>query len=168
MLTRRIIAVLMLLMPITAAQEGQPNLDDGVRRIATHTFTLSAASGVLAINVPALTNKPVYLVEAAIECSASCSFNQTLNGTISGGSTVTGVVLNTSGSPTALATVYQGATVTGGSALPTWTVPVTGQPWPVALTHIVFKRSSAAQSYAISTGSMTGTAKIALIYIEKN
>ena len=163
------ILIALFALALSAAEDGQPNLDNGVRYVVSHVFSsLSGTAGKVSIVVPANTGRGVYLAEAAISCSVACVFNQNLNGTVTGGTQLTPTVLNFSGTPTAVATVYRDATVTGGTSLVTWNVPAVNQAFPVALHHVVFRRSNTAQSYSFDTGNMTGSATLALIYMARN
>jgi hypothetical protein len=161
----RILTALFLLalstLPVLAADI--PGHNDAVRFIASYTFNLNAAAGLLTLEVPA-GSKDVYPIVATMKCSVACSFAQNLNGTVTNGTAVTPVRLSHPDSRwDTVVSVKRDASVAGGSALPTWAV-ATNADEAFTLEHIAFRRSSSAQSYSISTGVITGTATVSITW----
>lgn len=160
------LAIILVFTPLLA-DDDIPKHQDGVRKIATYTFTgLSASAGTMTILIPANNSKVVYLVGVTMECSVACSLAQNFGGTITSGTPVTPVALNNASPPAAVATILRDASVGSGSALQSWTTTA-NVPFSLDLTNIAFRGSSSAQSYTISTGTISGNAKVSLIWVEK-
>ena len=150
---------------VAGAQTDSLDLDSVPHYAVSHQATLSGSAAKWTLQVPANSDKRAYIVGVTLWCSVACDIIQTSNGSAATATVKAGIALNlptTSG-----ATFYFGSDSTGGSALDPISIPAASSTGFTSRI-VLAKGQPTAQNYTFATSSITGTARIHLIWAEKS
>lgn len=136
------------------------------RFIAGNSYSLTSAPAYFTLQLPANSQKRIYLVAASVECPSSCTVTQDLNGNAADTTEITPTRISGENFTPTL-DVYAPSNAGFGTNLSTLTVPAT-TPYPLDLSSVTFEAlKSTVQTYSIRTSAVTGTVRIYAIWAEQ-
>lgn len=163
----RSLALLFVFLGLAFSQSQKPsNVDDVKFYSSTTTLSLTGAGGAVTIQVPASTNKTVYLQSITITSTVDLTITQEKDGSTATATAVTPVLLNsTTGTP--VATFYTGSNTTGGATVPPVNVKANISS-PLDMSFTAFRRNiTAVQNFTWRVPTTTATVTFGIVWGEK-
>jgi hypothetical protein len=162
---KRISAIAFAALSLWGQSIKPPDADETRFFEATAEVTVSGADAVFTIQLPAKSEKRVYLQLAYVKCSAACTVQQERNGTAATATAVAPVALNTTATPAA--TLYKTSNSTSGAAL----APIdlnANAPQVLDMSFSTFaKNASGVQNHTWRVAAFTGTVRVGVIWGER-
>ena len=131
------------------------------------TTTLAAASEKLTVQQPASGAKSVFLLSASVYCSVACTATMTRDGTAATTTALTPVAISGIGAPATTTTGYHTSNVGAGTTISVAHVIPAGATVVFDLSGIHLRGNGTAKNFSIATNSITGDAKIQIIWREE-